>query len=273
MKLVLIKSKLYKIRAYFISLNIIWKLWVFIAKKFSAKFKYYQNNPFKIPIVINNFNRLSTLKLMVAKLNNLGYKNIFVIDNDSKYPPLLKYYDEAKEFKLIKSENLGHRSVFISNNKLLRRIRKSCFIYTDSDLILNENLPNNFVEEMFSTLLENNEVLKVGFSIEIDNVNIENTLNEEKVKWERKYWKKPIGNDKYVASIDTTFALYRPILYKAKNSIVRFYRGIRIAGSFTCQHEPWYWDLNNLNEEQKYYIENADSSSTYVNTIKEKQNE
>ena len=46
----------------------------------------------EIPIIINNFNRLDTLQKLIASLEIRGYRNIYIIDNLSTYPPLLDYY-------------------------------------------------------------------------------------------------------------------------------------------------------------------------------------
>lgn len=262
-------KNIYRLKAKLISLDMVWYFWVFITNKFNSSYKYYRENPFQIPIVINNFNRLGTLKLMVEQLKRLGYNNIIVIDNGSNYQPLWDYYNQDKAFKLIVSDNLGHRSLFLSKDKFLKKIRKSCFIYTDSDLILNDDLPKNFGEIMFSILLKNNEVSKVGFAIRIEDLQIDNPINKDIIEWEQRYWKNSVGENMYLSSIDTTFALYRPILFKARNSIVRFYKAIRIAGDFTCKHEPWYWDFEKLNEEQKFYFTNANDSSSYINLIKQ----
>ena len=50
------------------------------------------NNATEIPIIINNFNRLSTLKELLTSLEQRGYNNIHILDNASTYPPLLAYY-------------------------------------------------------------------------------------------------------------------------------------------------------------------------------------
>lgn len=45
----------------------------------------------EVPIIINNFNRLTTLRLLIEALNKRGYDNIYIIDNASTYPPLRKF--------------------------------------------------------------------------------------------------------------------------------------------------------------------------------------
>ena len=44
----------------------------------------------EIPIIINNFNRLTTLRLLTETLTACGYTNIYILDNASTYPPLVR---------------------------------------------------------------------------------------------------------------------------------------------------------------------------------------
>lgn len=41
----------------------------------------------EIPVIINNFNRLTTLKQLTKALVDRGYTNIYILDNASTYPP------------------------------------------------------------------------------------------------------------------------------------------------------------------------------------------
>ena len=45
-----------------------------------------------IPIIINNYNRLEMLTKLIHSLESKGYHNLYIIDNQSTYPPLLEYY-------------------------------------------------------------------------------------------------------------------------------------------------------------------------------------
>ena len=39
-------------------------------------------DPFNIPIIINNYNRFTTLKKLVEDLQKRGYKKIIILDNN-----------------------------------------------------------------------------------------------------------------------------------------------------------------------------------------------
>ena len=65
-----------------------------------------------IPIIINNYNRLTSLKILISSLEKMGYKNLFIIDNASTYPPLLEYYNTCpyKVFRL--NNNVGYLALW-----------------------------------------------------------------------------------------------------------------------------------------------------------------
>ena len=78
-----------------------------------ARFCGVRDIPYKeIPIVINNFNRLETLLKLLHSLEVRGYKNIYIIDNGSSYPPLLDYYRECPYTVYLLHKNVGHLAVW-----------------------------------------------------------------------------------------------------------------------------------------------------------------
>jgi hypothetical protein len=65
----------------------------------------------RIPVIINNYNRLTSLKLLIASLEKRGYQNIIIVDNNSTYQPLLDYYKSCR-YRLIRLEkNLGSNAL------------------------------------------------------------------------------------------------------------------------------------------------------------------
>src|SRR5271167_2766815 len=69
-------------------------------------------NAKQIPIIINNRNRFEYLLQLINSLENRGYNNIFIIDNDSTYPPLLEYYKTCKYEIFMLGENVGHLAMW-----------------------------------------------------------------------------------------------------------------------------------------------------------------
>ena len=76
------------------------------------RFSSTQEIPYKdTPIVINNFNRIDTLLILIKGLETRGYNNIYIIDNDSTYPPLLEYYKKCPYPVYMLNKNIGHLSI------------------------------------------------------------------------------------------------------------------------------------------------------------------
>ena len=80
------------------------------------------------------------------------------------------------------------------------------------------------------------------------------------LKWESHFWKSKINEKVYKAEIDTTFALYRPrYRYKLKH----FTKAWRTDFPLQAKHGGWYMDINNLTEEQQYYMKTANDSASW----------
>jgi len=211
---------------------------------------------FNIPIIINNKNLLTTTRQLVLDLIDRGYNNIYILDMNSTYPELIEWYTymEANEIiKVIHSDSTkGHRALWEEN--IIERFRNNDWIvYTDSDIILNPYTPYGFIEEMID-IIKHSAIKKIGLAIDISD--LPDTELTKLIKTiETKYWLKPVpykGKELYVAPVDTTFCVIDP-----KRDYD--YTALRIAGEFTCKHQPWYQDWNNLTEEEQYYFKHADS--------------
>jgi len=222
----------------------------------------YKNST--IPIFIISYNQYTFVKSMVEQLLNYS-SNIYIIDNKSTYPPLVNYLKsiEDKVNILYMDKNYGH-TVYMRDE-----IIKLCgdkYIITDPDLLLNPNLPQNFID-ILSELSDQYEINRIGFALDITN-NINTNLilgnsynNKNVIEWESQFWENRINNSNYElynAAIDTTFVL----INKKYNYQ---YTGIRVAGNFTCTHIPWLnnYDTILLDGELDYY-RNNNISSTWI---------
>lgn len=209
---------------------------------------------FTVPIVINNFNRLTTTKRLADDLKTLGYNKIIILDNSSTYPPLLKWYDECLYEVIRFPVNYGELALY--NSDVINRFPSGSWVgYTDSDIQLNSNTPPDFIEKMMY-LAAGHLISKVGLALEIGDIpgDIDYRINVK--NWEKKYWEKEIEKDVYLAEIDTTFCIVRA-------GMSFQYEALRVGGNFTCKHLPWYQDFNNLDEEEEYYMKHASNRSNY----------
>lgn len=217
-------------------------------------------DPYDIPIIINNRNRYSCLKRLISALETRGYRNIYILDNDSTYPPLLRYYECEYPYKLIKlGKNVGHMSLWRTG--LIERFRDNYFVYTDPDVLPIEECPDDFIAYFLSVFRKHPFVEKVGFALKIDDIPDVYEKRDDVIAWEKQFWNKKLKHDSsfiYKAPIDTTFALYRPMYIEGG------YLGsphIRTGYPYEALHLPWYNDSSRLDEEEKYYLDHCETPS------------
>ena len=215
-----------------------------------------------VPIFINARDRVGVMKKLIDWLLDAGYRNLIILDNDSTYKKLLKYYKELEKDSRVKivflKRNFGYKAIWES--KILETLKISTpYVYTDPDVVPAENCPKDFVKKLYKLLDDNHEIRKVGLGLIYDDVTFFG--KEETFKREQNYCKGgDIGDNISYAQVDTTFALYANL----RSYNLRF--SLRTYGDFVARHLPWYFDYDNLPEDEKYYMEHANKNSiTSVN--------
>lgn len=210
------------------------------------------------PIIINNYNRLTFLKELIDRLKDLGYDNLLVLDNNSSYEPLLKYYDSSPCKVIRLKSNLGHLSFMKSG--VYKHFKNRFFVYTDSDILPNDNCPENFMEILYGLMMKY-KVSKVGFAIKYEDIPDSYDLKKKVELCHKRLWENQLEDNVYDARIDTTFALHFPNMRVGWSLIGR---NIRIGGIFKCKHQPWYIDSSNLSEEEMNYIKTSNKSASWA---------
>ncbi len=210
-----------------------------------------------IPIFINSRDRVECLRKLINWLWDNDYRNIYVLDNASTYQPLLIYYQETLKNLgvnvLYLRKNMGHLALWKSG--ILEKLNvQTPFVYTDSDVVPIHECPQDCIKYFLRILRENLFIQKVGFGIKYDDITFYNKT--ETMKIEKRYWEYPIKEGQYFASVDTTFALYRNTRYYT------FRESIRTGYPYMINHLPYYYDYENLPEDEKYYMDHANTSST-----------
>lgn len=202
-----------------------------------------------VPILINNYNRLEYLKILINGLESRGYRNIHIIDNNSTYPPLLEYYKTTPYDVILLGKNVGYDALW--KTKVYDRFKKSYYVYTDADLEIDVKCPEDFMDYFMEILRQHPFCQKVGFSLRIDDIP-DHYKNKAAVQSsESQFWKNKTKDGLYKARIDTTFALYRPFCKGASNGGYEVYR---TPEPYIVRHLPWYIDPSNMSDEEKYYI-------------------
>ncbi len=207
----------------------------------------------QIPVVINNFNRLSTLVSLIESLEERGITNIVILDNDSTYPPLLEWYATSPYEVVHLGANLGFKAIW-RHPEVRRRFCRGWYVYTDSDVMLSPECPGDVMEQLLEAAVRIKPfAVKVGLSIIVDDLP-DCYANKNKVlEAEHENWTHPVAGGKlFRAPSDTTFALYRPYTSLNRSRAAISYR---TAPPYSIMHLPWYSDSAHPTAEERYYTE------------------
>ena len=219
----------------------------------------------KIPIIINNFNRLDSLIKLTGSLEKRGYTNIFIIDNLSTYPPLLDYYNTCPYTVFRLNRNIGMTALWKSG--IYKKFRNNFFAYTDSDVMPIDECPDDFLLIFLNELKKHKLAQKVGFSLKIDDLPDCYAMKNEVISWEKQFFEHKRDDLLYWAPIDTTFALYRP-RGKRRHAYYNI-EMYRTAYPYMARHLPWYIDSENPDEENRYYINQKLATTSWSKKNKE----
>lgn len=218
-------------------------------------------------IYINNRNFLTWPKKMSEILLNQGH-DVYIVDNASTYEPLLEWYNQQKDIKIIKlGINSGHNAPW--THKIIDT--SDYYVVTDPDLDIS-TVPSNWDEVLISGIKQFN-VEKAGLSLSEKNIPSSNPAwilddfcsypnGDNPYRWGDNV---KLNEMFFNLRTDTTFAVYAP---NTDYSI----SGIRSNAPYTAKHLPWHIVLkkdNNpnefqieMNDEIYYYFMNATLSST-----------
>ena len=235
-------------------------------------------NYFDIPIFIISYNRYTCLKQLVTRLQNDGYKNIIIVDNKSEDETLLQYYKSlasSQSCKVVRlEENYGHRVIWESG-EFSDIIENQYYVVTDPDIIPVEECPGDYIEKFYNLLIKYPQYTKVGFSLMLSDLPVEYKYRTDIWRWESFFWEHPIdGGAAYVADLDTTFALYRPVK-KLNNDwyYEDFYSALRTEKPYMARHLSWYVKSHDESIEELNYFRNNkiqtslnDEAMSYLNT-------
>ncbi len=211
----------------------------------------------KIPIIINNRNRYTYLVQLIAWLEKAGYNNIYIIDNDSTYRPLLEFYTQKKYTVFRLKENLGHQALWKSG--IIKQFRKDYYVYTDPDIVPVVECPDDVLGFFLQVLQKYRNIEKVGFGLKIDDLPDQYADKQKVIAWETPFWKNEVEKDVYNSGLDTTFALYRPYT----NGALWVQNAYRTGGKYVARHLPWYENSIAPTEENLFYKEHIKAGASH----------
>jgi len=208
------------------------------------------------PVFINCRDRLAPLIQLIAWLEKAGQDRIYLIDNDSSYPPLLEYYETTPHRVIRLGQNVGHKALWLTDS--VSDLRESTpFIFTDPDIVPIDDCPVDAIE-MFADVLDRHpDIKKVGFGLKIDDIPDHYRFKREVILWESQYWKEAVEPGLFRAPIDTTFALYRA------SGEHQLDKCIRTGHPYVARHTSWYVESDNPSDEDRYYGEHAREDITH----------
>jgi hypothetical protein len=220
----------------------------------------------RIPAFIINYNRLTLPKNMAEFISKNENVDVYIIDNNSSYKPLLEWYETCPYNVIHMGGNYGH-TVFWEHQLYDKYVKEGPYILTDSDLDLSE-IPDDWLEVLIEGL-NKYEYNKVGFSLKTEDLP-ESTFRDEIVGWESQFCvpKARALDALYTeAHIDTTFALHRTDEHA-------IYSSVRVNYPYTARHIPWYYtDFNVLPDDEKYYFNNLKTSTLWSRQFNQKLND
>ena len=214
----------------------------------------------KIPIYIPVFNNPTYTKYFVEQLQEIQCNDIYIVDNKSDYPPMISLLKELEQkFNVVRLDrNEGPH--FILRNQNFYKSLPEIFCLSDPDMELSRNLPKEFLADLLQ-ISNQYKMGKVGFALEVPaeeelkdiELNMEGKIWNMR-EWESQWWENCIGkslkgDDLYMTTLDTQFALYNKNYFDPNDR----YRCIRVAGRFTAKHLGLYKKTIVPEAEQEFY--------------------
>jgi hypothetical protein len=201
----------------------------------------------QVPVFVTCRDRLAPLRELVAWLERAGCDEIYLLDNDSAYEPLLDWYEQTPHTVVRLGRNYRERALWEAPG-VFELTRGRRFVHSDPDIVPDPACPLDAIER-FGALLERfPAVNKAGFGLRIDDLPDHYAHKQAVLLWEAQEWRYPVGHGAYFAAIDSTFALHR------RGAGLRPADAIRTGPPYVARHTDWYLDLDDPGEEHAYYL-------------------
>jgi hypothetical protein len=200
-----------------------------------------------VPVLINCRDRLGSLVELVEWLERAGQNRIYLVDNDSAYPPLLEYFERSPHEVIRLGRNAGRVSAWEAD--LFGKLDiEGRFVFTDPDVVPAEECPLDAIGYFGEILDMFPERGKAGFGLRIDDLPDAYKFKREVVSWESRFWVTQLAPRLYDAPIDTTFALYRE---PGPHSVDQ--AAVRTGFPYVARHTTWYLDNGSLPDDEQFY--------------------
>lgn len=216
-----------------------------------------------IPVLIVARNNPTMLRLLVQQLRECFDARVIVLDDASDFPPMLEYLSALasdERVSVVRAESAGGpHSWFRSPLHPALLALPRFFAYTDADLRLGSDVPQNFLC-VLAHLTQRLNVPKVGLALDLSDAERmwpqADFYGAHSVwSWENNFWGASVevpnwpgfgAQRVFRAAVDTTFAVYDKALLSCSNDeypsqpCFTARNAVRVAGSFSAKHRPWY---------------------------------
>ena len=216
-----------------------------------------------IPVVVVARNNPTMIRLLVQQLRDCFDARVIVLDDASDFPPMLEYLSSLasdERVSVVRAESAGGpHSWFRSPLHPALLALPRFFAYTDADLRLGSDLPRNFLC-VLAHLSQRLNVPKVGLALDLSDAERmwpqADFYGAHSVwGWENNFWGASVevpgwpgfgAQRVFRAAVDTTFAVYDKALLSCSNDeypsqpCFTAKNAVRVAGSFSAKHRPWY---------------------------------
>ena len=183
-----------------------------------------------------------------------GIGPIYLVDNDSTFPPLLSYYRTTPHTVIRLGGNYGKRGPW-KRGIIRRHARRGPFIVTDPDIEPMESCPDDWLEHFLEALDRYPDIAKVGFGLHLDDLPAKYQFRAEVLQRSRQFEDPkhltPCG-EFYRIPLDTTLAVYRAGTPYCTTP------ALRSAAPYQARHLAWYLNSAKPSKEVLYYRNHAD---------------
>lgn len=209
------------------------------------------------PCIIIARDRLSLLRRCLASL--LEYRDrleIHIVDHGSTWPAMCTFLEDFPGVPVHRRGSLPPRALWEWDG-LAGIVADRPYLVTDPDIVLDPACPKDWLDRLHYELNHFDVIKKVGLGLRIDDLP-DTPLGRSACAWECGFWQERSSLRSWVAPVDTTLALHRPLSQVPTFALVP---AIRLDAPYLIRHLPWYGD--DYPEESAYYREHLIPGSSH----------
>lgn len=172
---------------------------------------------------------------------------IYIVDNDSTWPPLLAWYETTPHTVIRLGRNLGKRGPWQAGI-VEQYAHGRRFLLTDPDIVPYDTCPADWLDRFHRCLDEHPNLVKVGFGLPTDDIPARYEHRAMAVRRQAQHFdpkrRHPYG---FLTPLDTTLALYR------EGAPYCTAPAVRTSAPYVARHLAWYTNSKRPGLELDHY--------------------